>query len=320
MPDTPDLVTFGETMLRLGTPDGERLETTASLDVRIGGAESNVAVTAQRLGLETMWCSRLPDSPLGRRVVHPLQAHGVTVEVDLDDSRRQGTYFIESGGTPRGTSVIYDRENAAVTTATPETLPMETIRDAEAFLTTGITPALSETLEETTKTVLREASTAGTTTIFDVNYRSKLWGPNEAAETLRALFPDVDILLIADRDAEHVFDRSSDPTDIGVELRQEYDLDLVIVTAGDQGSVAVGTEGIVKQDVLEANTVDPIGTGDAFLGGFLAWYLDGASLERSMEAAAATASLKRTISGDLAVVTRDEVEEAMSFVSAGIDR
>ncbi|MFB6095656.1 MAG: PfkB family carbohydrate kinase, partial [Halodesulfurarchaeum sp.] len=70
---TPTLVTFGETMLRLGAPEGERLETAEHLDVRIGGAESNVAVAAQRLGLDAVWCSRLPDSPLGRRVINPLR-------------------------------------------------------------------------------------------------------------------------------------------------------------------------------------------------------------------------------------------------------
>ena len=45
-----DLVTFGETMLRYTPPPGERLETADSFAVDVGGAESNVAVAAARLG------------------------------------------------------------------------------------------------------------------------------------------------------------------------------------------------------------------------------------------------------------------------------
>ncbi|MBS3788641.1 sugar kinase, partial [Candidatus Bipolaricaulota bacterium] len=48
-----DVVTFGETMIRLSAPDKKRLEQTESIDVNIGGSESNVAVAVKRLGLDT---------------------------------------------------------------------------------------------------------------------------------------------------------------------------------------------------------------------------------------------------------------------------
>ena len=44
------VVTFGETMLRLGPPGHERLAQTTSLDVHVGGTESNVACALARLG------------------------------------------------------------------------------------------------------------------------------------------------------------------------------------------------------------------------------------------------------------------------------
>ena len=46
-----DVVTFGETMLRLSPPGFGRLEEAVTLDVRIGGSESNTAVALARLGL-----------------------------------------------------------------------------------------------------------------------------------------------------------------------------------------------------------------------------------------------------------------------------
>jgi 2-dehydro-3-deoxygluconokinase len=76
-----DLVTFGETMLRYSSPPGERLELTDRLDVHVGGAESNVAVAASELGRETVWLSKLPDTPVARRITRSLVLHGVEPDV-----------------------------------------------------------------------------------------------------------------------------------------------------------------------------------------------------------------------------------------------
>ncbi|MFB6095221.1 MAG: PfkB family carbohydrate kinase, partial [Halodesulfurarchaeum sp.] len=265
-------------------------------------------------------CSRLPDSPLGRRVINPLRGAGVTVEIDWDEEARQGTYFIEQGGAPRGTSVIYDRADAAVTTTTPADLPMAAIRDADAFFTTGITPALSVTLEETTRTVLREAANAGTMTAFDVNYRSKLWEPKQAAGALRDLLPLLDVLAIAERDAASVLGRDGSPDQVARDLRTAYDLEIAIVTAGEAGAIAAGPAGVHEEGAIPADTIDPIGTGDAFLGGFLAWYVTGADLAEALSAGAATASLKRTLKGDHALLSRAEVERVMERGGREIDR
>ena len=95
---TAELVTFGETMIRLSPPAGERIETARSLEFRTAGAESNVAVAASRLGCSAAWLSKLPDSPLGRRVTTELRTHGVEPYVRWDDDARQGAYYIESNG------------------------------------------------------------------------------------------------------------------------------------------------------------------------------------------------------------------------------
>ena len=72
-----DVVTFGETMLRLSPPNFQRLEQTPTLDIKPGGAELNVAVGVSRLGLKSCWVSKLPTNPLGRLVRNKAQEHGV---------------------------------------------------------------------------------------------------------------------------------------------------------------------------------------------------------------------------------------------------
>jgi 2-dehydro-3-deoxygluconokinase len=317
-----DIVTFGETMLRLSPPRGDRLERTGELDVQAGGAESNVAVAAARLGCDAVWVSKLPDSPLGRRVVSELRSHGVRTGIAWDDSgeTRMGTYYLEHGGDPRGTNVVYDRSGAAVTTAKPAELPRGAVRNAEVFYTSGITPALSPTLAETTASLLETAQDAGTTTAFDLNYRSKLWTPEEAGAEYESLFPHVDVLVGAERDVETCLGRSGDPVEVARELAAEYDFETTIVTLSDEGSVAVHDGEVYEQGVYAADTFDAIGTGDAFVGGFLANRLDGGDVPSSLAYGAATASLKRTIDGDLAVVTPEEVAAVVEEDANAISR
>ena len=74
-----DVVTLGETMLRLSMSDGQSLEAADAYRVDVAGAESSVAVDLARLGVNAGWVSRLPDSALGRKVAGELRRHGVDV-------------------------------------------------------------------------------------------------------------------------------------------------------------------------------------------------------------------------------------------------
>ena len=317
-----DLVTFGETMLRFSPPGEVRLETADQYDVHVDGAESNVAVAAQRLGLDTAWISKLPDSPVGRRVAGELRNHGVDVDVVWDDSpeRRQGTYYFEQGQPPRGSDVIYDRARASVTTATPEALSTETIEHAACFHTTGITPALSDRLEATTAELLTLAQEAGTQTSFDLNYRSNLWSPTDARETLTELFPDVDVLVVAERDAREVLAADGDAEAIARELTTAYGFEVTVVTRGSEGALALVDDTVYEQPTYDAASAYPVGTGDAFVGGFLTRYLDDEPVADALSWGAATAALKRSVPGDLAVVSPGEVRAVIDGRTESLSR
>jgi 2-dehydro-3-deoxygluconokinase len=309
-----DLVTFGETMLRLAPPRDERVENARELDVRAAGAESNVAIAAQRLGADSVWLSKLPDSPLGRRVVNDLRWHGIDTHVvwTEEETSRQGLYFLERAGEPRGHDVIYDREESAITTATPEELATGHIENARAFHVSGITPALSNRLAETTANLMSIAGKTGTKVSFDVNYRSKLWNADRARAMLTKLFPAVDVLLIKVEDAREVLDAGSDAQSIAHHLASKWEFDTVIVTRGGHGALALHDGVLHEQDVFDAETVDPIGSGDAFAGAYIARRLAGDDVAASLEQAAATAALKRTMPGDAASLSLAEVRSVIA--------
>jgi 2-dehydro-3-deoxygluconokinase len=307
-----DVATFGETMLRLSPPGHERVEDATEFECRATGPESNAAIAAEKLGAVSTWLSKLPDSPLGRRVVGDLHRHGIDTEVVWSDTGRQGTLYMEHAGPPRGTNVIYDRENAAIANCTIGELDLQPLQDARAFYVTGITPALSETLRETTVDLLKAAREAGTTVAMNLKYRSMLWTPEVAQSTLTKLFPAVDVFVTSVRDAETVlgFD-DSDANKIAHNLASKYDFRTVVVTRGEHGAIAWHDSVIHDHDVYEAETVNPLGANDALTGAFLARRMAGDGVGRALEYGAATAAITRTLPGDAATVTKSEVEAVM---------
>jgi len=316
-----DLVTFGETMLRLSPPRGELLTRMDSLDVHVGGAESNVAAAAANLGLDAVWLSVLPESDLADRIVRALRADGVDPVVTRTDAGRVGTYYLEHGGQPRGRTVVYDREGAPIRSAGPDELPLDRVRAADAFLTTGITPALSGKLAKTTRVLLTTAHAAGTRTFFDVNYRAKLWGANDARATLVDLFSEVDVLFVAARDADRVFGFDGGPEAVAHEFRDRYDFETVVLTRGEAGALAVTDDATHERAAFETDSFDPVGSGDAFVGGYLATRLADGSIPAALADGAAAAALKRTADGDTAPLSHEAVAAVVADGEAdGISR
>ncbi len=144
-----DLITLGETMWRLSPPGRERLENTTTLDIHVGGAESNVAATLARVGKSVAWWARLPDNPAGRQVANTLRAQGVNTSGVRWSEGRLGTYFVEFGGTPRPTQVIYDRADSTASQMTPDDFDWDMLHGTRWLHLTGITPALRSSCIET---------------------------------------------------------------------------------------------------------------------------------------------------------------------------
>jgi 2-dehydro-3-deoxygluconokinase len=302
-----DLVTFGDAVLRLSPPRADRLETADEFAVHVGGPESNVAVAASALGRETAWLSRLPRTPLGRRVVRELRGHGVRTGVVWASDGRVSVRYRAAGGSPRGTTVVPDREGSATAAVTAKTLPMEAVRTAETFYVSGVTPALSETLRETTAAALETAREAGTTTAFDLHFDSNLWSVAAAASCYDSLLPDVDVLVLSEDELEAVFDLDGGVVPAGHSLRTKYALDTVVVRRERHGPVGLHGDEIYEEPAYDATTVDAAGVRDAFTGAFLAERGRGNGMSDALAYGAAAAALKRTIDGEALVTSRADV-------------
>ncbi len=315
-----DVVTVGETQVRFSPKGYLRLDQAHEMEVNAAGAESNVAVAAARLGMRAGWISKLPDHPLSRLIIGEIRRHGVdTSRVVWATEGRVATYFFERAVPPRPPRVWYDRKGSAVTTLQDEEVDWPYLTSARVVLVTGITPALSPRLRALTGRIAREVREAGRLFALDVNYRAKLWSPQEAAACLTELLPSVSILFCGRADAERVFGLMGEPEAVARAFREKFGIPTVVLTLGDQGSLALADRVHRQRRAHQVEMVDPLGAGDAFAAGFLCGYLED-GVQRGLDLGGATAALDCTMVGDAALITRAEVEELLASEDQEIQR
>ncbi|MEJ2617515.1 MAG: PfkB family carbohydrate kinase, partial [Ignavibacteriaceae bacterium] len=109
------VVTFGEIMLRLSTPDFKRFVQADSFDTNFGGGEANVAVSLANYGFDSHFVSKLPTHEIGQAAVNSLRKYGVMTDYIVRGGSRVGIYFLETGASQRASKVIYDRSDSSVT-------------------------------------------------------------------------------------------------------------------------------------------------------------------------------------------------------------
>jgi len=306
------VVSLGETMIRYSPKNFQRLEQASEIEMRVGGAESNFAIACARLGLKAYWISKLTDNPLGHIIAKEIARYGIDVsQVIWTNEYRVGTYYIEFGSPPRPTRVLYDRKDSAISHLEPEEVNWEVIRNCDLFHTTGITPALSTSCHKVVLTGLKEAKKAGVLTSFDINYRSKLWSPEQAKDILSSCIRKVDILFVSEDEARLIFKVEGKDEDIVRWFKKQFSCRVVVLTQKEEGALAYDGKQLFKAGAYSTETVDRVGTGDAFDAGFVYGYLTG-DISKALKYAVATAALKRTIPGDIALITLKEVEELVA--------
>ncbi len=307
-----DLVTAGEAMLRLWVPPGERLEDAPAYRVTVAGAEANVAMAVARAGLRVAWLSRLPESPLGRRAAREIAGHGVDVShVGWDDEHRMGTYFVELSVPPRPLAVVYDRADSAAAWMVPEDVPWAVVEAARAVHVTGITAALSDHGHATAFELAKRARAAGAAVIVDVNYRSRLWAPDRAADVTAELCRAATVVIVTLEDASDLFELAGEPSEVAAAMRRMTGADVAVVTAGAGGAAWDTPRGAGSAAGHPADAVDRIGAGDAFAAGVIIGLL-GRGIEAGVKRGLAMAALKLGIYGDQLVVSADEIDAVLA--------
>lgn len=338
------VVTFGEIMLRLATPDYLRFIQSNHLTATFGGGEANVAVSLANYGIPVEFVTRLPENEIGNWAISELRKYNVDTQHIARGGDRVGIYFLETGAVARPSKVVYDRAESAVAAIQPGTIDWKAVlKDASWFHWTGITPAISQGAADVCLEAIKTANELGVTVSTDLNYRKNLWKYGKSAsEVMPELVAGCDVILGNEEDAEKVFGIKPegfqvehtggevDATEfesVCKQLMQRFPrAKKVIITL--RGSINANHNtwgGCLYSDQLYqskrydiTHIVDRVGGGDSFMGGLiygLMTYQDDD--QKALDFAVAASCLKHTVYGDFNLVTAEEVETLMKGDGSG---
>lgn len=271
-----EVVTIGETMAAFIPQKQGMLRYNCTYEMKIAGAESNLAVGLSKLGHGAGWFSAVGDDEFGHFVLNQIRSEGVdTSQVVVDSENRTGVMFKEIRP-ERETSVFYYRDGSAASHIRAEQVPWGYLEQAQFIHLTGITPLLSETLKETTLEILKRLK--GKVRIsFDPNIRRKLWGTADHSGLLRQIAGQSSVLLMGVSEAEEMYGIKN-PDILADRLFQNGVLEYLAVKDGARGAHIYDRHSRFHIPPFKCCPVDMIGAGDAFNAAFLAGILEGRDL------------------------------------------
>jgi 2-dehydro-3-deoxygluconokinase len=337
------VVTFGEIMLRLATPEFLRFSQATEYEATYGGGEANVAVSLANYGIDAAFVSALPNNDIGDAAMASLRKHNVITDFIQRSGDRVGIYFLESGAVSRGSKVIYDRANSSFAKMKKGSIDWNKVFEGvNWFHWTGITPAVSEGAAEVCMEACEAAAKKGITISTDLNFRNKLWKWGKTAgQVMTDLVKHCDIILGNEEDAEMVFGIKPEGVNVtsghvegaayesvGKQLMAKFPkAKKAIITLRGSISASHNTwSGVLwnGKKLFEAPTyqithiVDRVGGGDSFMGGLIYGLIKFPDDDqRALNFAVAASCLKHTIKGDFNLVTVDEVEKLMKGDGSG---
>ena len=327
------VLTFGEIMLRLRAPGHERFFQSPMLEATFGGGEANVAVSLANYGMDTQYCTVLPDNAIGDECIKELRRFGVDVSKVQRGPGRMGIYFLENGANQLPSKVVYDRAYSAIALAKPGDFDWDKVFEGvDWFHITGITPAISESAMELSLESVKVAKEKGITVSCDLNYRKNLWKyGKKAAEVMRELAKYVDVAIANEEDVQKSLEITVDVNVESGELdREKYKAlgDKVLAAYPHMKMIAItlreshsadwngwaaclndGENFYVSKKYEIRDIIDRVGGGDSFAGGLIYGLNTYENKQQALEFAVSASCLKHSLIGDFNRVSVSDVEK-----------
>ncbi|KPB04603.1 aminoimidazole riboside kinase [Bacillus sp. CHD6a] len=231
-----------------------------------GGAPANVAVGVARLEAKSTFIGKVGNDVLGRFLKNTLADYGVnTSSMLLTDDIRTGVVFVTLENGER--SFDFYINPSADRFLTDDEID-ETLFDENKILHFGSISLISEPTRSATIKAVKLAKEKGLIVSYDPNLRLGLWDSEESAkEQIVSMLPYADILKISEEELEFITGEKD--IEKGAEKLAAYEIPLLLVTLGSEGSYVFIREGYQHVPARKVTTVDTTGAGDAFVSGIL---------------------------------------------------
>lgn len=313
-----DVVALGELLIDF-TENGLSGQGNPLLEANPGGAPCNVLAMLNRLGKKTAFIGKVGNDQFGKMLKEVVQESGTDVSgLAMDEQVHTTLAFVHTF--PDGDREFsFYRNPGADMMLTKEEVDPEIIKNARIFHF-GTLSSTHAGVREATRYAIDVAKENGLLVSFDPNLREPLWESlDQAKEEILYGMSKCDILKISDNEMEFMTG-TSDYTK-GVEmLREQFDIPLICVTLGKEGSRAYYRDMIVEAaPFVREDTIETTGAGDTFeactLNYILEHGLEGLTEENLKEMltfANAGASIITTRKGALKVMPeKAEIEKVI---------
>lgn len=313
-----DVVALGELLIDF-TENGLSGQGNPLLEANPGGAPCNVLAMLNRLGKKTAFIGKVGNDQFGKMLKEVVEESGTDVSgLAMDEQVHTTLAFVHTF--PDGDREFsFYRNPGADMMLTKEEVDPEIIKNARIFHF-GTLSSTHAGVREATRYAIDVAKENGLLVSFDPNLREPLWESlDQAKEEILYGMSRCDILKISDNEME--FMTGTTDYNKGVEmLREQFDIPLICVTLGREGSRAFYKDMIVEAaPFVREDTIETTGAGDTFeactLNYILEHGLEGLTEENLKEMltfANAGASIITTRKGALKVMPeKAEIEKVI---------
>lgn len=315
-----DVVTLGELLIDF-TDNGKSAQGNTMFEANPGGAPCNVLAMLNKFGHSTAFIGKVGKDIFGLKLKSVLEDVGIDISnLIVDENARTTLAFVQTLEDGDRDFSFY-RNPGADMLLTADEVDEDLVMCAKLFHF-GTLSMTHEGVREATKKAIALAKENGAVISFDPNLRPPLWKSlDDAKEQVAYGLGQCDVLKISDNEIQWF--TGEEDYDKGIEmLRREYDIPLILLSMGKDGSRAYYKDLRVEiPSFLQKETIETTGAGDTFGGCCLHYVLeyglDGLNEERIREMlifANAAASIITTRKGALRVMP--EVEEVKRFIES----
>lgn len=268
-----DVVALGELLIDF-TENGISTQGNPILEANPGGAPCNVLAMLNKLGKKTAFIGKVGNDTFGRQLAEEVQQSGTdTTNLILDDTVHTTLAFVHTFPDGEREFSFYRNPGADMMLKKEEVMA-DIIKEAKIFHF-GTLSSTHEGVRAATRYAIDIAKESGALISFDPNLREPLWDSLEdARKEIEYGLSKCDILKISDNELE--FMTGTKDYSKGVEiLREQYDIKIIFVTLGKDGSLAYYKDLTSEQPTFsEIKAIEKTGAGDTFEGCALNYLLE----------------------------------------------
>ncbi|MCS3529207.1 carbohydrate kinase [Chryseobacterium sp. JUb7] len=289
--ENPYVVCFGEVLWDI-FPKG----------AKAGGAPFNAAYNIYKMGIDVKMLSRIGNDELGKKLTDQIKSWGITTDyIQVDNEHPTSTVIAKIDEHNEASYEIINHVAWDYIEFLPE--HEELISKAEAFVF-GSLSARNEKTRETLLQLLKFAKLK----VFDVNFRP----PFIDVDLIKQLLHEADIVKMNKAEMRQIMEflgeeyKSEDET--AAFIQKHFDIKEIILTKGSKGARYFKGDTNYGFSAVPIEIADTVGSGDAFLSGFVSKRILEKSPEEIMNHAISLGAFITSKSGACPDYDREEFE------------